>query len=542
MKKIKILIVGLSLFIVIYSLLDRSFFILITSPLRKEIQSKISQLDVPEIKLIFDKELTEHFEQLYSEYTLEENHTPDYFKFLNNYEKNNLWKKATLIYNNESFQIKVKSHGKTPSNHKERDFISLSIKLENDQLIRGANRFNLIIYWRVKEFDYEVYSSIARDLGVFYERTDLVSVVINDKPAKLYYFEYRLNKEYLEEYQPSGMVALKRNNNKSMLFFDDKYDSLSIEIKNELSGRKYNFLQSSEKASIYNNFSLINEYLSKDKFGLIHNFFDVDYIAKVLALKTISGSNDGFEKCNFIAPFCMKDSNFYPFVHRNCMIKKISNIDSIEYASEHFKLLKALNRNDSIRIKKYKILYDYISKTNVDSLALEIDSVQKFHETLYYSSSLKYHLGLNKGVPVIENISMLKDFIELSNPKIKFQNKEFGFQLELEPNSFSPLCFDSFELSNSNSIEEILLTVHKKNTSKQIFKNSILIYSSDLTPLFRNLNFYSRVSDEMIKENTTYVLDFKIKGNSELYENQINVDLSMKNKISNKEILRAIYN
>ena len=54
MKKIKIFIVGLCLFLVLFSLIDRSFFILITSPLRKEIQSKVDQLDIPKIKLIFD--------------------------------------------------------------------------------------------------------------------------------------------------------------------------------------------------------------------------------------------------------------------------------------------------------------------------------------------------------------------------------------------------------------------------------------------------------------------------------------------------------
>lgn len=542
MKKIKIFIVGLFLFLVLFSLLDRSFFILITSPLRKEIQSKVDQLDIPKIKLIFDNELIEHFEKLYSAYTLEENHTQEYFNFLKFYKKNNVWKKANLIYNNESIRIKVKSHGKTPSNHKERDFISLSIKLEEGRLIRGANRFNLIVYWRVKEYDYSVYSLIAKDLGVFYEKTDLVSVEINDKPSKLYYFEYRLNREYLRHYKPDGLVSLKRNDNKSMLFFDDNIDSLTMEINNELQATKYNFLSSEEKTTIRNNFSILNEYLLKDNYDSINTFFEEDYIAKVLALKTISGSNDGFEKCNFIAPFCLSDSNFYPFVHRDCMFKTISNSDSIEFANEHFKLIKALNRNDSIRIKKYKILYDYISKTNIDSLALKIDSIQKFHESLYYSSSLKYHLGLNEEVPVVDNIIKLKDFIESSSPKIKFQNKELGFEIELQPNSFSPICFSSFKLSNWNSINEIQLTVHEKNTSTQIFKNSISINSSDITPLFNNLVFFSRVSDDMIKDNNVYKLDFKIKKNADLSDNPNNMDLIIKNKISNKEILSANYN
>ena len=42
--------------------------------------------------------------------------------------------------------------------------------------------------------------------------------------------------------------------------------------------------------------------------------------------------------------------------------------------------------------------------------------------------------------------------------------------------------------------------------------------------------------------NSIYTLEFKIIGNVDLIENQINVDLRMKNKISNKEILSANYN
>ena len=84
--------------------------------------------------------------------------------------------------------------------------------------------------------------------------------------------------------------------------------------------------------------------------------------------------------------------------------------------------------------------------------------------------------------------------------------------------------------------------MHEQNTSTQIFKNSILINSNDITPLFNNLVFFSRVSDEMIKDNSVYKLDFKIKGNADLSDNPNNMDLIIKNKISNKEILSANYN
>ena len=165
-----------------------------------------------------------------------------------------------------------------------------------------------------------------------------------------------------------------------------------------------------------------------------------------------------------------------------------------------------------------------------------------FHETLYYSSWIKYHIGLNEKIPIVNNIQKIKDFIESSNPKLKFKNTKQGFQIVLLPNSYSPISFSSFKLKNLKAIDQIQLTVFEKKSSIEIFKNTIYNSKRDITKLFKNLDFYDGLNNEMKKENSIYTLEFKIKGNVDLNENQINIDLSMKNKISNKEILSANYN
>jgi hypothetical protein len=543
MKKKNILFIFFIGILSLICILNRNLFISITSPFRKEIQTDVTNLRLPQINLTFNKALTKHFENLYKGYTIEQNHTEDYFKFLSYYKKNNTWKNAQLEYEGKSYTIKIKSHGKTPSNHKEREYISLSIKLISGQHIKGANRFNLIIYWRVKEFDYPVYSAIAQDLDLLTQKTDLVEVNINNKKGKLYFFEYRVNKKYLNEISTLDLTSLRRNNNKSLLLFDDDYDSLKKEINQELKGEKYNYLSSTDKKRIETKFNSINSAISKNKHENIDSFFDVDYVAKTLAMKTISGTDDGFEKCNFILPFSLISNKFYPIIHRDCEFNKIESIGGIDSIGSYFKLLKLANRNDAIRIRKYEILYEYISKTNIDSLELAIDSIQKFHESLYYSSKIKYFLGLNKSVPVINNLKKIKEYLDCSNPKIKFIKTESGFNIELEPNSFSPLSIKTFSLSKIDEFDHVKITIYEKNIKRN--KSKILLSKSgfrkqiNFIELFGNTLFYNKISESMSKEKINYLLVFEIKdvNNDYLQINKGNISLKIKNEINNKEIL-----
>ena len=548
MKKKKKVFLFFILIALVCCLFNRQVFIMISSPLRKEIDYKIKKLDIPEIKLLFNEDLTNHFEDLYKDYQLEENHTEDYFKWLKYYKRNNVWKNAKLEFKGEIFQILIKSHGKTPSNHKEREFISLSIKLKDKLTIKGANRFNLIIYWRVKEFNYPTYKAIAKDFNLLNQKNDLVKVKINDKKHKLYFFEYRINRTYLDEISNLNLISLKRNNNKSLLFFDDNYDSLQNEIKIELESGKYDYLSFDQKLLIKNKFDQINKLIFKEKHENIDSFFDVDYIANFLAMKTIAGSDDGFEKCNLIAPLSLVNNKFYPIIHRDCEFREIKKIEKIDSIGKYYKLLKTINRNDIIRFRKYEILHHYISTMNVDSLKKSLDSIQKLHQSFYYSSKIKYLVGLNSSTPVLENLKKIETYLSNSNPEIIFKKNETGFQLILIPNSFSPLSFTNFSFKNINDFKEINLRIYEKNNSSkesaELLSKSYLFDKKDISELIEKFKFYNRLNSNMNKANNYYILEFELKNlnNTFLEIKNENIIFSLINEITNKEISCQIAN
>ena len=538
-KKIILFVVVISLFT---CLLNRQMFITITSPLRKEINHEIKALDIPEIKLMLNEDLTKHFEELYKNYELEQNHTKSYFKWLKQYKKNNTWQNATLEFKGETFQILIKSHGKTPSNHKEREHISLSIKLKNNLLIRGANRFNLIIYWRVKEFNYPEYLAIAKDFNLLNQKNDLVKVKINNKKHKLYFFEYRINKTYLNEISNLNLISLRKNNNKSLLFFDDNYDSLQNEINNELEGGKYDYLSFEQKELTKKKFDQLNSKILNHKHEEIDSFFDIDYIANVLAMKTISGSDDGFEKCNLIAPLSLTNNKFYPIIHRDCEFREIKNSDKIDSIGKYYKLLKLINRNDIIRIRKYEILYRYISTINLDSLKKSLDSIRKFHESLYYSSKIKYLVGLSTSPPVLKNLKKIETYLSTSNPEIIFKNTKSGFQLKLNPNSFSPISFTNFNFIDIKDFKEINLRIYEENNySKELtelLSKSYLFDKKDISELLAKFKFHNRLNSNMKKVNTYYVLEFELKNlnNKFIKINKENILIKLQNKITKQEV------
>ena len=192
------------------------------------------------------------------------------------------------------------------------------------------------------------------------------SIKINNKKHKLYFFEYRINKTYLNEISNLNLISLRKNNNKSLLFFDDNYDSLQNEINNELEGGKYDYLSFEQKELTKKKFDQLNSKILNHKHEEIDSFFDIDYIANVLAMKTISGSDDGFEKCNLIAPLSLTNNKFYPIIHRDCEFREIKNSDKIDSKTKTIQVKieaeKGFNPHSDLGWVIYSCLLPFCSK------------------------------------------------------------------------------------------------------------------------------------------------------------------------------------
>jgi hypothetical protein len=530
-------------------LLNRNIFISVTSLFRTEIQSKITNLDLEEINLILSDDLIAHFKDLYKDYRLEDNHSLNYKKFLIYYNKHNSWKNAQLIYKKKTYQIKIKSHGKSPSNHKERDFISLSVNLLNNEKIKGVERFNLIVYWRIKEFDYEYYSYIAKKIDLLVQKDELVLININNKKNyKLYYFEFRADKNYLASLNYANLIALKRGVNKSLLYFEGDIYPLQLLLAKELKSKKYSYLSQNEKDTIYYIFNSLNIDLYNKNYNIIHKYFDLDYISNFLAMKTLSGAVDGFEMCNLICPLSLSNQKFYPMIHRACLFSKIDSLNNIEKNDIHYRLINMLNLNDSVRIKKYQALYNLISNTDMDSLSLVLDSISSYHESLYYSSYIKRKLNLHRIPPIIENMKQIKNFIYESNPIINMNNSDNNLIIKLSPRSMSPLVLKELYLIKLHNIDSLKININIYSDSNKImcYDNQVIKINNnkaDLSNIFNKTLFYDNLDSNLNIVNTKYTIELNIQNSNKNYYNisEDNLRFSLTNHIT-KKIIYKTYN
>ena len=89
------------------------------------------------------------------------------------------------------FQGKIKIHGKSPSQHKDR--YHFSIKVKNDSIIENTStkKFNLIVYSRIKQ-KYDVFKYISEKIGLYLKPSELSNVSINGKSNNLYFLETKI--------------------------------------------------------------------------------------------------------------------------------------------------------------------------------------------------------------------------------------------------------------------------------------------------------------------------------------------------------------
>ena len=145
--------------------------------------------ELPLLRLHLSGADVAHFERLYA-------HLEDPERNVQRYQAENTWRRAQLAYDGRLYHIRVRSHGRSPSNHSDviagwrYRFISLSIKLEAGEWIHGLNRFRLIVPRALPRT--EPIMSMAKLVGVFVQDHRLVKVQINNWPgAPLLFLERR---------------------------------------------------------------------------------------------------------------------------------------------------------------------------------------------------------------------------------------------------------------------------------------------------------------------------------------------------------------
>ena len=379
----------------------------LTSSLRTERQDVISEKDLPAFKLQIPEDVIAKFDSAYSLYS-EDDAGKLESPLSKHLKKHNKWSSATLDYENESYNIKVKIHGKSPSQHIEGNHYSLGIKLLDGKQINGVSRFNLIVYWRIRS-NYDVAIHLAKTADLLYLEDILSVVSINDRAPKLYFFEYRLQDGYLNKLDNKNLTYLKTKCRSAAVYSTGNIDTCNAYVAKSIKMLK---LTDSISEALYNTYAELNNAIIEENTDKVLSFFDLDYLARVQAFRYVLGCDGhGFMNDNLMVLLDTNTKIFYPIIYRDhdprpLDISRLSKKFDGSNLSEYPLLFTVLSKSDLLAEKTKAYLIEMI---NEERLAPgTIDSIQQEHNSYYYSSSYKQSLGLQPSHPVEENIKLIK--------------------------------------------------------------------------------------------------------------------------------------
>lgn len=382
---------------IILTIISEDVRIYISKPLRTENLKTINALNLIEFKLQISNEIQENFDFIYSKYS--ENHqSKKYYDFIKLLNEKNKWKKAKLKFNNKTYNISIKLHGKTPTGHVENGHYSLGIKVHEKEKIFGVSRFNLIVYRRIRH-NGDIVKYLANKTSIYSKENLLVNLKINDKPEKLYYFEFRTNSEYFKSTNKKNFIALKYKNDKSLIYIEGDIKAQEENLRKAIKKTNYN---DSLKRIIYSNYKTLNRAIYEKDLETVLSYFDINYIAKIQAFRYLSADDGhGFSNENLLVVFDISNLKFYPLVHRDntpYLPHKIPEFDGSYSGSDitgiSGPLFNVFSKSTLLAKKTKSCLTKLLQSESVNSLA--IDSIIRAHNSYYYSSNFKQIFGLQR--------------------------------------------------------------------------------------------------------------------------------------------------
>ena len=289
-----------------------------------------------------------------------------------NYSKNNNWKKISFYDEYDNFyKGKFKSHGASPDGHKSGLHISTRIKLPKDTSLYGTRDFSLFVKNRLLNRHFtNLYFANLLDLV----KRDFfpINLGINSNDYEPYIFVYWLNDRYMERIGKQSYKIIKNKIEKSSSSIKSIYnDKFFLKDYTLISNREIN---NKIKDSINSKTFQIRKKLDENNFNFINSNFDLDYLARFDALRTLLGwEGHGFVSGNFYHVYNITNGKFYPIVTfdynstqliKNHNSKLSFNTNTLNLLSNNYKdqdvlryrkLLTYLNKDEEFILKKKKI-------------------------------------------------------------------------------------------------------------------------------------------------------------------------------------------
>ena len=438
-----------------------------------------------------------------------------------NYSENNNWKKISFYDEHDKFyKGKFKSHGAAPDGHKSGLHISIRVKLPKNISLYGTRDFSLFVKNRLLNRHFtNLY--FANSLGLIKRDFFPINIGINSNEYKPYVFVYLLNDRYMERIGKQSFKIIKNKIEKSSSSIKSIYnDKFFLKDYTLIANTDIN---NKVKDAINNKTSKIRKQLDENNFNFINSNFDIDYLARFDALRTLLGwEGHGFVSGNFYHAYNITNGKFYPIVtfdyNSTKLIKNHNprlNFDtnSLNLLTNNYKdndvlrykkLLTYLNKDEKFIFKKKKYLHNII--TNKKDILNG------------YKNFLKERgVKLNKN-----NYSLILSNFDYISENL-FNKKNFQEELSIKKNS---LLKKKEIIINKNMVFKEDLTINK---------DQVLKISSDINLTFINSSLVIHGSIET--DDNRQIFNFQNNGGIYISCNENSLV-----KLSNLEINRGYSN
>lgn len=360
-----------------------------------------------EIELSKDDKL--HYERLFQDYH-GEGIGPENELFVKYYSENNIWKKTNLIIDKKKYEVKIKSHGRTPYAHKYGDNFSLAIKFLDNPYPFFSKRINLVIYNRI-QLKSEILKLMALKFNLIHPNFELVSAKVGDKENYFYFVEERINEDFFIK-RNLPMVIFNKGLDGSLICFNYK-DKISLNSQLEKELKKRNQLSPELKTQIKVSYQNFNTAIINNNVDELKKYIDIDYFSRLNAFRTIYGSDGhGFSNLNLEMAYDTISSLFYPIVHRDVNSTTLTNcqepysfMDSTRAIIPFWLLLDS----DSVFLQMTnEKIESFFLKNSLSSLTSEFDDLINYYKSSHIFEFSYMNNGMN-GTTILENFKCLNN-------------------------------------------------------------------------------------------------------------------------------------
>ena len=412
-----------------------------------------------------------HFERIYDR--LPGNHRDSPF-----YRENNRWRRAQLRYDGVVYNVRVKSHGREPSNHwVERDghrFISLSIRMAPGDRVAGLNRFKLIVRENLTE-PQPLVIRMAREAHVLVQDHRLVRVRINNRREKLFYFTNLLDDEYAEA---AGQASLRTvtydyddgSTDKSLVFNDSvRYRDTTFDFEEHFRRALTQMgVLRDDWDPLLRRYSAFNTAIRGDSAADPAEFFDLEYLGRYEAIRYVLGLElHGFLLSNFRVFLNTANGKFYPAFGRDDFPSTLDlsgsrtpeqQLNTNTHLELSLPMFHFVASSDRVRQVIYRAVYRFIVEDGarliqeierglVEGGALapaELAIVRPVARdgSRWGAATARSGVAVGRGESraiVTSNIQSLRQYLEQSAPSYSAQLSRGRIVLEIRPNSMSEL-------------------------------------------------------------------------------------------------------